>query len=63
MDVKKDSDESIKLEIESSWGMVPLRKLEKKKRDDSLESTTTSLKSSVQLSDTGSLLSQRFASY
>ena len=36
------------------------RKLEKKKRDDSLESTTASVKSSVQLSDTASLLSHRY---
>ena len=40
---------------------VPYRRLEKKKRDDSLESNTASIKSSVQLSDTGSLLSHRFS--
>ena len=39
---------------------VPYRKLEKKRRDDSLESTA-SIKSSVQLSETGSLLSHRFS--
>ena len=40
---------------------IPYRRLEKKKRDDSMESTTASIKSSVQLSDTGSLLSHRFS--
>ena len=41
--------------------IIPYRKLERKKRDDSLESNTASVKSSVQLSDSGSLLSHRFS--
>ena len=55
-EIKEES--LIKTETEAST-IIPLRKLEKKKRDDSLESTTASVKSSVQLSDTGSLLSHR----
>ena len=47
-------------EITETAVIIPYRKLEKKKRDDSLESTA-SIKSSVQLSDTGSLLSHRFS--
>ena len=47
-------------EIDSTM-TVPYRKFERKKRDDSLESNTASVKSSVQLSDTGSLLSHRFS--
>lgn len=47
-------------EITETAVSIPYRKLEKKKRDDSLESTA-SIKSSVQLSETGSLLSHRFS--
>ena len=56
---EKSTESLMKPETESSPGTIPLRKLERKKRDDSLESNTASVKSSVQLSDTGSLLSHR----
>jgi len=39
----------------------PSRRPGKRQRDDSLESNSASIKSSVQLSDTGSLLSHRFS--
>ena len=57
---EKSTESLMKPETESSPGTIPLRKLERKKRDDSLESNTASVKSSVQLSDTGSLLSHRY---
>ena len=45
-----------------SQSIVPFRRLERnKKRDDSLESNTPSVKSSVYASDTGSVLSHRFS--
>ena len=47
-------------EITEVAASIPFRKLEKKKRDDSLESTA-SIKSSVQLSESGSVLSHRFS--
>ena len=56
---EKSTESLMKLETESP-GTIPLRKLERKKRDDSLDSNTASVKSSVQLSDTGSLLSHRY---
>ena len=55
---EKSAESLMKPETESP-GTIPLRKLERKRRDDSLESNTASVKSSVQLSDTGSLLSHR----
>ena len=47
-------------EITEVAASIPFRKLEKKKRDDSLESTA-SIKSSIQLSESGSVLSHRFS--
>ena len=41
--------------------VLPSRRPDKRRRDDSLESNSASIKSSVQLSDTGSLLSHRFS--
>ena len=58
--VQEKSTESLMKPETESPGTIPLRKLERKKRDDSLESNTASVKSSVQLSDTGSLLSHRY---
>ena len=58
---EKPSESLIKTIESESPVCVPYRRLEKKKRDDSLESNTASIKSSVQLSDTGSLLSHRFS--
>ena len=57
---EKSSESLMKPETESPGTTIPLRKMERKKRDDSLESNTASVKSSVQLSDTGSLLSHRY---
>ena len=56
--LEEPKDEAI-LKTETETPAIS-RKLEKKKRDDSLESTTASVKSSVQLSDTASLLSHRY---
>ena len=40
---------------------LPSRRLDKRRRDDSLESNPASIKSSVQLSDTSSMISHRFS--
>ena len=61
---EKTAAESLPTIIEaesSSTSNIPLRRMDKKKRDDSIESTTASVKSSVQLSDSGSVHSHRFS--
>ena len=57
---EKLSESGSKCEIEGQ-PIVPFRRLERKKRDDSLESNTPSVKSSIYHSDTGSVLSHRFS--
>ena len=52
--VQSDSREDDKV-------VLPSRRPDKRRRDDSLESNSASIKSNVQLSDTGSLLSHRFS--
>ena len=52
--VQSDSREDEKV-------VLPSRRPDKRRRDDSLESNSASIKSNVQLSDTGSLLSHRFS--
>ena len=65
-DAKELSKEDKRVEClpkisENEAATTPMRRLEKKKRGDSIESTTASIKSSTQLSDSGSVHSHRFS--
>ena len=57
---EKCSESSVKLDTEGQ-SSVHIRRKERKKREDSLDSNTPSIKSSIYHSDTGSVLSHRFS--
>lgn len=57
---EKISESSAKLDTDGQ-PIVPFRRMERKKREDSLDSNTPSVKSSIYHSDTGSVVSHRFS--